>query len=830
MKRIVIVGEGPKLGSRAEEILSRLMGEAGLDYDKTVYVPAVDIDLPYGKKPTKTQIRNARPDLEAELDRLNPKFVILLGNIPLMAVLEQSGITKLRGKPVEKNGRVILPCLHPSIALHDEKHEVTIVRDLRTMKECVDFKGIPEERALNHTIVDSWPLVKKMIADLTGTVSVDLECTRLYAFETVLDRLVRRGQASVRQIREHKEVHNGNQPRVISIQLGTAANQWIVPAETAGIWTKAELKLIVRKLTKALDDCFTVYHNGKFDIIWMKVRFDVWWRVDFDTMLAHFLLDENDQHGLKYLAQKYFGVPDWDIGGKEKTTWSPTNAKYGAHDIFYTRKLRFLFGKMLNEDLHVRRVFRKILMPCTALFAKAEYHGVYIDQTKFEAAEEFLREEVRAAAERMEPWAAKAELVDKKTKKINWGSGDQLAHLLFEVLEIEPLDKTEGGKNSTSESVLLRIDHPMVGDLLKWRGASKQLSSFIEGWKPYLDVDGRLHPSFKLHGTVTGRLSCVHPNLQQVPRDPRIRTLVSAQPGYVLIEMDLSQIELRIAAELSGEANMLQAFFDEIDVHWLTAIREIERGGGYAEEVVDTVYMASQQKMTYTEAIEELLKMGPDLATELWKGWKELRKKAKAINFGYLYGMWWRKFKLYARDNYGVDVTDKQAKASRVAFFDLYPGFPQWHDRQRRFANVNGYVSSLSGRKRRLPAAQSHVDSPKRREAERQAINSPVQSFANELNLMAALEMADKFDPELCSLVGTVHDAVLMEVREDYVEHVYNTGLAIMASPRLLDTFEIELEVPILAEAAIGPWSAGVKLDKWLKANRHIEQLTRLAA
>src|SRR3546814_6541461 len=115
--------------------------------------------------------------------------------------------------------------------------------------------------------------------------------------------------------------------------------------------------------------------------------------------------------------------------------------------------------------------------------------------------------------------------------------------------------------------------------------------------------------------------------------------------------------------------------------------------------------------------------------------WKETRKKAKAINFVYLYCMWWKKFKIYARDNYGVNVTDDEAQASREAFFELYPGFPKWHERQRRFAQINGYVRSLSGRKRRLPAAAGGRDTPERREAQRQAINSPVQSFANELNL-----------------------------------------------------------------------------------------------
>jgi DNA polymerase I-like protein with 3'-5' exonuclease and polymerase domains len=178
--------------------------------------------------------------------------------------------------------------------------------------------------------------------------------------------------------------------------------------------------------------------------------------------------------------------------------------------------------------------------------------------------------------------------------------------------------------------------------------------------------------------------------------------------------------------------------------------------------------------------------------------------------------MWWKKFKIYARDNYGVDVTDDEAQASREAFFELYPGFPEWHNKQRRFAQVNGYVRSLSGRKRRLPAAMGGRDTPERREAQRQAINSPVQSFANELNLMAALQMRKEFSRKWFHLVGTVHDAVLIEVREDMVEHVYNRGLEIMSEPELLTDFEIELNVPIEAEAKIGAWSTGKGLKKWL--------------
>jgi len=826
-KKIMVIGESPRINPRAKSILYDAMNSVGIEEDDFRWIDVLEEAPPEGKNITKTMIKNAREAFLQKVNKKKPEYIVLLGNTPCQALLELTGIRKLRGKPVEKDGRIVLPILHPNQALHDDKWIDIIEGDLRRLKECMEFGGIPEEKELDFEIVDTDKKVKAMLKDLSGTVAIDLETSRLYPFTTLLDELVASGRASQDAIKQHKSTHSGNQPRVVAMQFGTRKKQWVVPMETAGIWKKAKLKKIVKACSRKLKKCFTVFHNGKFDCLWMLTRFGVKWKIDFDTMLAHYLLDENDRHGLKYLAQKYLGAPDWDIDGGVKNSWSNANAKYAAHDVFYTRKLRFILKKMLEDDYDVKRVHDKIMVPCIEMFIEAEHKGVYINLDKMDDAETYLREELSTALNNLEKWSGKAKLVDKKTGKINWGSPKQLGDLLFNVLKIPSVEKTASGADSVSESVLLRIDHPMVGDLLKFRAAQKQLSSFIEGWRPYLDTEGRLHPVFKLHGTVTGRLSCEHPNLQQVPRDPRIRTLITAPEGWTMVEMDLSQIELRVAAELADEHNMLHAFNTGVDVHWLTAIREIERGAGYKKEMIKTVKRASGKKMSYSEAVEYILELGPGPAEKLMNLWKELRKKAKAINFGYLYGMWWKKFKIYARDNYGVDVTDDQAQASREAFFELYPKFPKWHEKQRRFAQVNGYVRSLSGRKRRLPKAMAGRDSPERREAQRQAINSPVQSFANELNLMAALQMREEFNADWFRLVGTVHDAVLLEVRNDKVEEVFHRGLEIMAAPELLKVFEIELSVPIEAEGELGPWGAGKDLETWLKAQNDNQPLKK---
>ena len=809
---IMIIGEAPGVsgafpGGNVGKLLKRVLAASKIDLEDVYYTNAVSCLPPDGRAPSKGELKACKVWLDYQINRVKPKFVLLLGNSPLMSITGKAGITKVRGRPWEKDGIIYLATYSPAFVLRDPDQDQTWANDLELFNKIIDFGGIPEERDLVYRSVLTKQDFEDMLKDLTGCVAFDIETNQLYPWRKVI---------------VHKDKPNelDQEPKVISLGFGTGRGQWCLPVNhPQSPWTRDELEAMVERITERIAECSIATHNGKFDMLWMRVHFGVEWDIDFDTMLAHFLLDENQRHGLKGLAMKYLGAPDWEVEleTKQGGLWS-RHAKYLAHDVFYTRKLRFLFGKMLGLEPKVRKVFDHIMVPCANLFVEIEYNGVYVNQDKFDEAEEYLRNEYDGALRRLKEWEPEYVLDSKGRKQeFNWGSPQQLAKLLFDDLKIPVLDKTKSGGRSTSESVINRIDHPCAADLLKFREAKQQLSFFIDGWKPYL-VNGRLHPSFKLHGTVTGRLSCENPNLQQVPRDPRIRTLISAPEGWSLIEADLSQIELRIAAELANESAMIEAFRTGVDVHWLTAIREIARGGALKSLVIKTAeILAEKTKLTYSQAIDILLKMGPSKSEKVDKIWKEYRKKAKAINFGYLYGMWWKKFKLYARDNYGVTVTDEEAQDSRIAFFDLYADLPDWHDRQRRQARRHGFVESLSGRKRRLPAARASQNTPERQEAERQAINSPVQSFANDINLMAAIQLRKEFPRRVLRIVSTVHDAVLMEVRNDYVERVYRRTLEIMSGPALFDKFDIMLKVPIEAEAKIGPWAAGISLEEWME-------------
>lgn len=794
---VVIIGEAP--GAREDEtgepfvgksgrLLTRLMEEHNLDRDDVYITNTVSCRPPDNKTPTDRQIEACSYWLNGQLRSVKPKYVLLLGNVPLFAITGSKGITKARGKPFEKDGVIYLPTFHPAYALRYPEAEYTIGKDLELFKKIIDRGGIPRERKLKYFAIDTELKLKFFLKRIRRSVTFDIETTGLFPWAAGA--------------------------RINTLQFDIKDKQYVIFLTEFA--EPAEVVAMIAKRVEEEDVQFTL-HNGKFDFLWMKVHFNVDWykRFFFDTMLAHYLLDENSLHGLKFLAQHFLGAPDWDVDKDTKKGKYVATAKgrqvlamYGAHDVYYTTQLKRIFMRRLRLEPEVMKVFRYIMMPAAQMYTEAEFYGAPVNVARLEE----VGKELHARKD-----AAEKEL--KKYANINWGSPQQVGKLLFTDLKIPVVERTKTGAPSCNESVLKRVDHPAVAALLRFRECKQQLSFFIEGWEPYL-VDGWLHPSFKLHGTVTGRLSCENPNLQQVPRDENIRSIITAilelHGEWVLVEADLSQIELRIAAELAGAKSLKRCFVKGIDVHWLTALTEIRRGRGKKELIRKTAMALGCKSLKYEDQVDAMLEAGPDACVKIEHAWKELRKKAKAVNFGYLFGMWWKKFKIYARDNYGVNVTDQEAQESRENFFMLYPELDAWQRRQKTTARFNGFVQSLSGRKRRLPHAQlKNSKDPRRMEAERQAVNSPVQGFANELNLMAALQLREEFDRDTVRIIGTVHDSTLFLVRKRKVVPVVERMLEIMRRPKLMDKFQIKFAVPLEGEAKIGPWGRGVSLKEW---------------
>lgn len=778
---IMVIGEAPgaeeeKTGKpfqgRAGQLLTEMLLEAGLNRNQFYITNSVQCRPPDNRTPKKKEIQACRKYWQFEKSRLKPKFILLLGNVACESALNKKGIKSLRGHPIEQDGVIYFPTYHPSFALRDPRQDPVLRGDLKAFARIVKQGGlIDEEDKFKYTIVDERN-IEAALHDIAREWAVSFDC------ET-----------------------SGLNPwapgaYITSIGIGTLRNNWCFPLQhTRGpLYNKpVAQRRVVEKLHQALKKKIKgkkkilIGHNGKFDTNWVRVHYKHVWPITFDTMLAHYNLDENNLHGLDILAQRFLGAIDYDIPLEEKHGFGPLDrhCRYLAMDTHYTRKLFLKFRKDLNQDEATRVIFERLTMPVARMYSDVETFGFYLDPDEVKKSRVFWNDEANKALKELDQLCPSENTYkDKKTGKkrtgVNWNSPDQLAKILFEDIGLEPLDATAGGKNSTSESVLLRLkdQHEIPELVLKYREAVKNLNTFVDAWSALAYNDNRVHPTFKVHGTVTGRPSAAEPNLQQTARDPRIRGLIRAPKGWTLVDADLSQIELRLVAAASNDPELCLSYATGVDVHTLTCQRV----------------------------------MGIQNPT------KEERKRAKAINFGFVYGMGWRKFIIYARDNYEVDFSEAEAKRIRKDFFRLYHGLPDWHARMRRYAHNNGYVRSIIGRMRRLPDAMHQEDTMERAEAERQAINSPIQSLASDLNLMAALQLHAMHSEDYFQIVGTVHDAILMLVRDDMLSEVLPTVKAAMEEPELLEELGVEMKVPIIAEIELGPWGNGKKWEPTKKA------------
>ena len=232
----------------------------------------------------------------------------------------------------------------------------------------MEYGGVPKEERLRPIIVDTWDKVDQMIDALTGVVSCDIETTCLYPWAP--------------------------EAQIVTLGFGTATGEYsLFINHEDSPWKSADIFRIIARVTLKLDDCVLVFQNGKFDCLWIRVKFGTLWHNDFDTMLAHYAIDENSPHDLEFLAQLYFGATKWDIPLPEKQGGAPMDkiADYHAHDLFYTRRLYYKIRHELEKDPQVDKVFRKILMPAANLFVEMEHHGCYIDAAKNFRAEKFLK-------------------------------------------------------------------------------------------------------------------------------------------------------------------------------------------------------------------------------------------------------------------------------------------------------------------------------------------------------------------------------------------------------------------------------------------------------
>lgn len=496
-----------------------------------------------------------------------------------------------------------------------------------------------------------------------------------------------------------------------------------------------------------------VAHNGKYDQLWCLEKFGSCPPVTWDTMLAEHLIDSEGPKGLKVLGAKYCGVPDWsvDVG---RAAGLPTKVlyEYASMDTAVTTEIRL--RQNCEEGL-----LKDLIMPASKALTFAERNGVGLDR-------------VGAEKTRVELMSKSEEITQKVSQYGPCGTPNEVSHLLYGTLGLPVLERTDTGKPRVTGSILKRLDNPVAGMLAERQKMQKGVSAFLTPWLRATDgsEDPRLYSTFRLAGTATGRLSSGGAegssgiNLQQIPRDKRFKRLITAREGYTLAELDYSQIELRVAAHLANESSMMEIYRSGGDIHTATAIA-----------------------VTGKESVE-----------------KSDRTKAKAVNFGFLYGMSANSFKDYARDSYGVNLTDEEASEYRARFFNKYSALPVWHKKTKELALKNGYVETLFGRRRYLDGLKYGKGSDKGA-ALRQAVNTSVQSVASDMMIMALglihrLIVCGKYDAKI---VATVHDSVLLEISEDGAESVARKAKYIMEHLPL-SHFGVKLNVPIEAGLSMG--------------------------
>lgn len=498
----------------------------------------------------------------------------------------------------------------------------------------------------------------------------------------------------------------------------------------------------------------TVFQNGKFDTLFIEHHLGLKIPIHEDTMLMGTAYDLVAEHGLKAMAKSYLGVPDWDIKKKEKLSGDKdTIVPYLKCDVKYTWQLyQYLCYNMTSRQM---KLYRELLRPAYRAYRDIERNGLYIDldalrsvRKKYNTQEKKLLTELNTHA------------------KINWNSSAQVAKVFYEQEKMPIINRTAKGAPSIAADVLKELSmkgYEIPKLLLEYKDAATRNKMFLNRWEDDC-YESRIHPSFNLTNVVSGRTSCNNPNLQQVPRTKDIRGLFAGAPGMILFEADYSQLELRIAAHYANEKTMLDIYRNNGDIHTETA----------------------------------------KLFTNGRAPTKEERGKAKAVNFGFLYGMQAKKFVKYALDSYGQVFTQREAEHIRDLFFAKYARLLPWHKEQEDLCEMQGGVANMFGRFRKLPLIYS-ANKWERASAARRAINTPVQGSGSDL-LISAVTQINRELKGVAWIGATVHDSIIGECRVEDKDFVDETIRRVMKHPQVLDDFGVELRVPLDVDIGWGPW------------------------
>ncbi|WP_085343370.1 DNA polymerase I [Vibrio sp. ArtGut-C1] len=530
-------------------------------------------------------------------------------------------------------------------------------------------------------------------------------------------------------------------------------------------WVLGQLKPILEDAAKA-----KVGQNLKYDAS-VLARYDIELKgIKHDTMLESYIYNsvggkhDMDSLALRFLQHSCISFEQIAGKGKNQLTFNQIELEqaspYAAEDADVTLRLHNRLFANIEQDESLKTVYEEIEMPLVPVLSRIERTGVFIDEMKLSA----QSVEITARLDELEKKA-----YEIAEQEFNMNSPKQLQAILFEKMGLPVVKKTPSGTPSTNEEVLqeLALDYPLPKLILEYRGLAKLKSTYTDKLPKMINpTTGRVHTSYHQAVTATGRLSSTDPNLQNIPirneAGRRIRQAFVAPAGHKILAVDYSQIELRIMAHLSGDQALLDAFRDGKDIHAATAAEIMG---------LDIEQVSSEQ-----------------------------RRRAKAVNFGLIYGM--SEFGLAKQ----LGIPRGEAQAYMDKYFERYPGVMQYMEDTRSTAADKGYVETIFGRRLHLPEIKSR-NGMRRKAAERAAINAPMQGTAADI-IKKAMLLVDQWIQEegngRVKLLMQVHDELVFEVEESSLSEIESKVQKLMESAA-------ELKVPLVAEAGHG--------DNWDQAH-----------
>ncbi|ELK2036975.1 DNA polymerase I [Vibrio vulnificus] len=523
-------------------------------------------------------------------------------------------------------------------------------------------------------------------------------------------------------------------------------------------WVLAQLKPLLEDDTKA-----KVGQNLKYDAS-VLARYGIEMKgIKHDTMLASYVYNsvggkhDMDSLALRFLQHSCISFEQLAGKGKNQLTFNQIDlneaAVYAAEDADVTLRLHNRLFANIEQDEKLKAIYQEIEVPLVPVLSRMERTGVLIDDMKLSAQSQEI-------AVRLGELEQKA--YEIAGQPFNMNSPKQLQTILFEQMGLPVIKKTPSGTPSTAEEVLqeLALDYPLPSVIMEYRGLAKLKSTYTDKLPKMINPHtGRVHTSYHQAVTATGRLSSTDPNLQNIPirneEGRRIRQAFVAPHGYKILAVDYSQIELRIMAHLSGDQALLDAFQQGKDIHAATAAEIM----GVSIEQVSS----------------------------------EQRRRAKAVNFGLIYGM--SAFGLAKQ----LGIPRGEAQAYMDKYFERYPGVMQYMEDTRSNASQHGYVETIFGRRLHLPEITSR-NVMRRKAAERAAINAPMQGTAADI-IKKAMLLVDQWIQEegngRVKLLMQVHDELVFEVEESCLTEIESKVQQLMESAA-------QLNVPLVAEAGHG--------------------------